>query len=336
VIVPARNERRNIERCVRSVLATSYPLTEVIVVDDRSADRTGAIARRVAAEDPRFRAVAGEDPPPGWLGKTNALRLGVRAAAGEWLLFADADVVYAPDVIRRAVSRAEEGGLALLCLLPRFESRGFWEGVAMPNIYAMLYLGPGFVTQIDAVKSFGGGSGSGNLVDRRAYEAAGGHEALRSAVVDDIGLALAMKRAGFRTGAATAYDGVRVRMYRGLRETIDGFTKNVAFLGPPLLTLTAPVALLALALAPWIVLASPAAPRAKALAAAAVGATLFGRAVVARVTRSPLWSALFHPLMVALWTAIALRSWWRRVVRRELVWRGRRTPAPRPPARPAG
>ena len=329
VVIPARNEERDLEAALRSHRESDYPDLEVIVVDDRSGDRTGEIARRFAAEDPRFRAIAGQDPPSGWLGKPHALRQGARAASGEWLLFADADVVYEPDVVRRAVADAVRRRLALLCLLPRFETHGFWEGVVMPNLYALLYLGPGFVTQIGRVKALAGGSGSGNLVARGAYDAVGGHDAIRSAVIDDIGLALAMKRAGQRTRAATAYEGVRVRMYRGLREMVDGFSKNVAFLGPPVPALLFPLAFFALALAPWIVLAAPAPSAAKALAAAAIGATLAGRAVVARVTRSPAWSALFHPLMIAVWTGIAMRSWWRRVVRKRFEWRGRVTDAPK-------
>lgn len=329
VVIPARNEERDLEAALRSHRDGGYPDLEVVVVDDRSSDRTGEIARRFAAEDPRFRAVAGAEPPAGWLGKPHALREGARAASGEWLLFADADVVYAPGVLARAVAHAVDRKLALLCLLPRFETRGFWEGVVMPNIYALLYLGPGFVTQLDRVKAFAGGSGSGNLVERRSYEAAGGHESIRSAVIDDIGLALAMKRAGQRTRAATAYDGVRVRMYRGLREMVDGFSKNVAFLGPPVPALLLPLAAFALALAPWAVLAAPSPPPARALALAAIGATVLGRIVVARATRSPAWSAVFHPLMVGVWTGIAMRSWWRRVVRGRVEWRDRVTPAPR-------
>ena len=329
VVVPARNEERDLEAALRSHGACDYPDFEVIVVDDRSSDATARIAARVAAGDARFRVIAGEEPPPGWLGKPHALHEGAGRATGEWILFADADVRYAPGVLRRAVGEALDRRLDLLALLPRFESRGFWEGVVMPGIYAQMYLGPGFVTQIDAATVFAGGTGSGNLVRRASYEAAGGHAAIRDAVIDDIGLALAMKRAGFRTRAATAYDGVRVRMYRGLAEMVEGFSKNVAFLGPPAPAILVPLALVLLGWAPWVVLAGPAAARAKILAGGAIAATIAGRAAVARITRDPPWSALLHPLMLAVLLAIALRSWWRRMIRREVVWRGRRTVAPR-------
>ncbi|HET9795364.1 MAG TPA: glycosyltransferase family 2 protein [Thermoanaerobaculia bacterium] len=328
VVIPARDEERDLARTLEAHAESSYPRLEVIVVDDRSTDRTGEIARRFAERDARFRVVTGVEPPPGWLGKPHALHEGAGAASGEWLLFADADVVYGRDAIRRAVAAALRRSLALLCLLPRLETRGFWEGVVMPNIYALLYLGPGFVTQIDRVKAFAGGSGSGNLVERRGYEASGGHAAIRDAVIDDLGLAISMKRAGKRTRAFPAYDDVRVRMYRGFREAFDGFSKNVAYLGPPVPALILPLAMFVLAAAPWLVLALPASSLAKAFAAAAIAATLLGRVAVARVTRTPVWSALFHPLMIGVWTGIAMRSWYRRVVRRQVIWRGRTLAAP--------
>lgn len=328
VVIPARDEEREIEATLRAHRAADYPDMEVIVVDDRSSDRTGEIARRFAAEDARFRVVEGSEPPPGWLGKPHALWQGAREASGKWLLFADADVTYAPDVLRRAVAEAEDGRLALLCLLPRFVTRGFWEGVAIPNMYNLLYLGPGVLTQLDAFPAFAGGSGSGNLVERKSYAESGGHAALRAAVIDDIGLAAQLKRAGFRTRAATAYDGVSVRIYRGLSEIVEGFSKNVAFLGPPLPALLLPLVIFGLAWAPYAVLVSPAGAGAKALAAAAIAATLLGRTIVSRVTRAPAWSALFHPLMATVWTVIAMRSWHRRMFLREVRWRGRVTGTP--------
>jgi len=329
VVIPARNEERGLETALAAHRASDYPDLEVVVVDDRSSDRTGEIARRFAAGDPRFRVVEGAEPPPGWLGKPHALWQGARAASGSWLLFADADVVYRREVLRRAVARAMDGRLALLCLFPRFVTRGFWEAVAIPNLYATLYLGPGILTQLDAFPAFAGGSGSGNLVERESYDASGGHAALRAAVIDDIGLAAQMKRAGFRTRAATAYDGVSVRIYRGLGEIVEGFSKNVAFIAPPLLALVLPIAFFVLAWAPYAVLAFPAPPGAKRLAGAAIAATLLGRTIVSRVTRAPLWSGFFHPLMVAVWTLIAMRSWHRRMFLREVRWRGRVTETPR-------
>ena len=328
VVIPARNEERALERAVAAHLACEYPDFEVVVVDDRSTDATPAILDRMRALSPRLRVVRGQEPPPGWLGKPNAVARGVAAATGEFLLIVDADVEYGPRVLREAVATAISEDLGLLCVLPRMVTRGFWEGVLMPNLAAMLYLGPGFLFNSPRSGKLALGGGSGNLVTRKALAGSGGFEPLRNRVIDDVALALRVKAAGFGVKAFTACDGVRVRMYEGFREVADGFTKNVAFLfRSPLLVLAFTAFFAALAWAPYAVLVSGAGDLEKILAAGAIAGILAGRLAVARITRTPAWSALFHPLMVTVWAGIAVRSVVRRIVSGTVVWRGRSTPA---------
>ncbi len=331
IVIPARNEERDLENALRSHRASDYPDLEIVVVDDRSTDATGAILARIAAEDGRVRVVRGEEPPRGWLGKPHALWEGARAARGEWLLFVDADVVYAPEALGRAMSRVLGGRLDFLCLLPTLVTRGFWEGVLMPNLYVATLLGPAFLAASERFRGLAIGGGCGNLVRRTAYDAVGGHEALRDAVIDDVGLAIAVKRGGHRVAADLAFDAVSVRMYRGFQEVVDGFSKNLAFVVPRPAVLAAGLLLaVVLAWAPWVVLFAPRASAAeRAVAGLAILLTLAGRAGVARLTRSPLWSGVFHPVMLTVWAWIGARSLYRRVVRREVAWRGRTTPAPR-------
>src|ERR1041385_5282481 len=112
IVIPARNEARSIERTLRAFLAQDYANFEVILVDDRSTDGTGDLAR--ALGDPRLVVIAGEEPPPGWLGKPWAMQQGSRAARGELLLFVDADVHYEPPALRAAVAHIErEPGIAI-------------------------------------------------------------------------------------------------------------------------------------------------------------------------------------------------------------------------------
>ncbi|MGH9442777.1 MAG: glycosyltransferase [Thermoanaerobaculia bacterium] len=328
IVIPARNEERNIAKAVAFHLACDYPDFEVVVVDDHSTDATPRILDRMAARSPRLRVILAGERPPGWLGKPNALRCGVAAARGRRLLIVDADVEYAPAVLRDAVAAAAAEDLGLLCLLPRMVTVGFWEGVIMPNLAALLYLGPGFLFNSARFQSLAIGGGSGNLVSREALERSGGFETLRNCVIDDVALARQVKRAGFRAKAVTACDGVRVRMYEGFRETVDGFTKNVAYLfRSPVAVLVFVILFASLAWAPYAVVLSGAGRPAKILAGGSLALILAGRLVVARVSRTPAWSSLFHVLMVSVWAGIAARSVWRRSISGNVVWRGRSTPA---------
>lgn len=300
-------------------------------MDDRSTDDTPSILSRLCGEDPRLRVVAGVEPPEGWLGKPHALFQGAARARGEVLLFADADVRYAPTTISDSVAMLEDGRIDLLALYPRLEMRGFWENVLLPYLSVSYFFGPAFWVNSDRQRRYAAGGGAGMLVRATAYRAAGGHEALRASVIDDVGLAILVKRWGGRCRMAMADDLVRLRMYRGFREIVDGFTKNMAYvfeggLGV-FLALSTFFTFLAWTL-PAIALAAAAAgvavPRSDVvLSAAVLGLTAATRAAMAVYLRYPLWSALTQPLMAGVWAAITLRSLAWRFLRRRLLWRGR-------------
>jgi chlorobactene glucosyltransferase len=328
VIIPARDEERAIEATVRGFLAQTYPSLEVIAVDDRSADATGAILARLAAEDARLTVVTTEEPPEGWLGKPAALHQGSLHAKGELLLFADADISYAPEAVASAVAFLQRSGVALITLLPHFELRGFWEHVAMPqlavSLFAFLPVGIGNRTRIPL---FGVGGGTGNLVRRADYDASGGHVALRDAVIDDVGLARLLRRHGRRTIAVRADRLVTVRMYHGLGEIIRGFTKNMfAVLGRSyLLAAFAAVMWLAGHLLPFALAAMG-----NPLALATVGVITLIRLILYSTFRYGLLNALLgHPLMTGVFLVILARSVWFTGIRRQLDWRGRRYDAAR-------
>ncbi|HEY6064966.1 MAG TPA: glycosyltransferase, partial [Thermoanaerobaculia bacterium] len=232
VVIPARDEEGEIERAVRSHLAQDYPDLQVIVVDDRSTDRTPQVLASLARETPRLTVITGREPPEGWLGKPHALWQGAQVVDGEILLFADADVRYDPRALREAVALFEERRFDLLAFLPKFEMRGFWENVLIPYLAVGVFLGFGFVAAHRRVRGLALGAGVGNLVRRKAYDAVGGHRALRDSVVDDVRLAIEVKRAGFSVVAVRAVDRVAVRIYRGFRGVWNGFTKNVAWAFP--------------------------------------------------------------------------------------------------------
>jgi cellulose synthase/poly-beta-1,6-N-acetylglucosamine synthase-like glycosyltransferase len=327
VIIPARDEERTIERTVRAFFAQTFfaqagPALEIIVVNDRSTDATGAILARLASEDSRLTVIDNTEPPTGWLGKPWALHQGSLRAHGELLLFVDADVVYEPDAVAAAVTHLQQSGSPMLSMFPRFVMRGFWEHVSMPNLAFFAYtVAPLWLSNRTRHAILGIGAGTGNLVRALDYKAAGGHEALRDAVVDDVALARLFRRSGRRTIVARADDLISVRMYEGLGEVVRGFTKNgFATLGRSYVTL---VVLLALG-AVLHVLPFALALRGDVIGIAIVAVITLVRVVLFTSLRYGLVNAIFgHLPMLGVWVFIMLRSVWYTGIKRQLLWRGR-------------
>lgn len=321
VVIPARDEEREIGRTVGAMLAQTYPHLEVIVVNDRSTDATGAVL--ASFNDARLVVIhATEDPPPGWLGKPWALHQGSLRARGELLLFVDADVIYQPDAIAAAVAQMEERAVPMLALFPHMEMHGFWEHIVMPNlaVFAFSVL-PVWLTNRTRIPLLAVGGGPGNLVRREDYDACGGHESLRDAVVDDVGLARLMRRRGRRTEVVRAENMISVRMYHGLGEIVRGFTKN-AF---PVVNRSYVAGLLFLLGAVVFHIL----PYAMAFTGDAIWLTIVGlitlvRLILFRAIGYRLDNAVFgHPLMIGTWCVILVRSIWYTGIRRQLHWRGR-------------
>ena len=226
VLIPARNEEANIERAVRSA-ATQRPAREIIVVDDQSSDRTGEILERLKTEIPQLRTIRIESLPDGWMGKANALATAARAAAGEWFLFTDADTEHRPGSLDELLARAESESVDLLSLSPGQRVPTWWEKAVIPLVYVNLAKRYGFEEVSDPQSPAAAANGQYILIRREAYERAGGHEAVRAEILDDVALARRVKSAGgrilFLPGAAWA----ETRMYRSFREMWEGWTKNL-------------------------------------------------------------------------------------------------------------
>ncbi len=228
VIVPARNEEACLGACLESLAGQTGVSSEVILVDDASTDRTREIAQSFAA----VRVVDAGLPTLGWTGKNNAMAAGASLAGGEWLLFTDADTVHKPGSLARAVAEARQRGAALLSYSPEQEVHGFWEKAAMPVIFGELAATYQPSRVSDPRSPAAAANGQYILISREAYDAVGGHEAVRSSLLEDVGLARAVKASGrkifFRYGA----DAVRTRMYRSFAQLCEGWTKNLALLFP--------------------------------------------------------------------------------------------------------
>jgi cellulose synthase/poly-beta-1,6-N-acetylglucosamine synthase-like glycosyltransferase len=226
IVVACRNEEAEVRRAVSSLLAQDYPAYEVVAVDDRSEDATGAILRDVGAQHPGLRVVRVDELPDGWLGKTNALHQGAARASGDWLLFTDADVVFAPHALRRAMAWALGDGLGHAVALPHFIAPGFLER-SFVSLFAMFLLLHLRVDQLGRAGSRAHiGLGAFNLVRRDAYLSIGGHERLRMEIADDVKLGLVLRRSGVRQGCADSGGLVRVRWQQGFTASMRGLLKN--------------------------------------------------------------------------------------------------------------
>jgi chlorobactene glucosyltransferase len=226
VLVPARNEERSIEECVRSLLDQSYGCYEVIVLDDSSEDRTGEILGSIT--DPRLRVIAGEPLPPGWTGKNRACHRLAEHASGELLIFTDADTIHRDSSVRSCVAFAERSGCGLFSGVPRQRMPTFLERVIvpMPQFLYFAFLPNEWITS-KTDERFSATNGQLLCVTREAYDRIGGHNAVRSSILEDVELGRAAKRAGIRTALATAVETVDCRMYRSSKEIIEGFSKNL-------------------------------------------------------------------------------------------------------------
>jgi chlorobactene glucosyltransferase len=322
VVIPARNEAENIEATVRAFLAQTYSPLEIIVVDDRSTDDTSAIVERLAAGDSRLRVIPGSETPPGWLGKPWALEQGSRAARGENLLLVDADIVYEPAAVGAAVAELQRSGAAMLTLLPHLVMKSAGERLLLPQLALTIFsFLPTWLSNRTTLRHLAIGGGTGNLVWRHEYDAAGGHGELRNAVVDDVALARLLRRGGRRTVVARAEHLTSVRIYAGLRGVLNGFTKNMFAVCNRSYLLCSLFVILAFV---FHVLPYGFAAAGHALSLATVALITVTRLIVFVALRYRLHYALWaHPLMVLLWMWIAVRSMWITGVRRQLAWRGR-------------
>ncbi|MCP4246156.1 MAG: glycosyltransferase [bacterium] len=227
LIVPARNEERGIRAAVSSFCNLDYPSFEVIVVDDASTDGTAAILSELRAEHERLHVVTGVEPPPGWLGKPHALEQGRRRAKGDWLLFVDADVVYAPDLLRRAMAYAQTHDLGMLTVCPRVTTGGVIEAALMSSVYLAAFAAtPMFLANRRRFGQIAAGGGSLNLVRRDALDAAGAFASLPDSIIDDVMLGCKIKGAGYTLHVGLAGPLIRVRMYESARAAVAGFAKN--------------------------------------------------------------------------------------------------------------
>lgn len=323
IVVPALNEEATAEPAMRSLLALDYPSLQIIAINDRSTDGTGAILDRLAAADGRLRVIHVQELPEGWLGKNHALHVAASQATGEWILFTDADIHFEPSALRRAVAHAVRKGADHLVVMPEVIAMGFCEKVYLGFFWIAFAFrwDPGKVSNPKSRHYIG--VGAFNLVRAEAYRNAGGHAAMKMEVLDDVMLGKLMKRSGARQECMPAGGMVRVRWVEGLGGAVRGLTKNMfagmrfslplSIAGTLMLLVGAVLPLGGLFFGPW---------SARVMCAAVLGCMMLASGSGIQIRRlSPLYGLTFP--LGAIFLAYTL---WRSIVlafaRGGIEWRG--------------
>ncbi len=241
IIVPARNEAETIEQALKTVLALDYDNYEVIAVNDRSTDSTGEILEKIAqSQNPHpvspqngetrmghpLRIVHHTALPAGWLGKTHAMWTAANQASGDWLLFTDADVLFKPDSLRRALAYAESVPADHVVLFPQMIMKGPGEYMMIAFFQTMFMFGHRPWKVADPSTDDHMGVGAFNLVRRRVYDAVGTYAALRMEVLDDMKLGKVVKQAGFAQRNVFGGDLISLRWAKGAMGIVNNLTKN--------------------------------------------------------------------------------------------------------------
>ena len=323
VLVPACNEADTVERAMQSLLAIDYPNLEIIAVNDRSTDATGAILDRMAKNNTRLRVRHVRELPPGWLGKNHAMHVASEEAEGDWLLFTDADVVFAPDTLRRAVAYACQRNVDLLVVSPRCETHGFWERLFISYFSLMFSFRVRPWEVADPKSKAFVGLGAFNMIRAEGYRHFGGHCALPMEVADDMKLGKVAKQNGLHIELLEGGDLISVRWMVGLRGVVEGLTKN-SFAGlefKPWAVLLTILSLAVTALYPVAALFIPGWP-AQAMAALTLVVMVWGATIMGEVAEASRWYGLAYPLASLVSIYILMRSTWRTYRQHGILWRG--------------
>lgn len=336
VIVPARNEEDCLGACLASLVSQSEDIFELgkdwelIVVDDHSSDKTGAIAKGFSG----VTLMEAAKLEPGWTGKANAIWTAARHARGRWLLFTDADTVHEQGNLRRAMHEAERHKAGMLSYSPRQIVRGVAQRTLMPLVFCELALAYPPAKVSDPNQGIAAANGQFLLVEREAYRKLGGHASVADKVLEDVELAYLAKRRRVGLRFRYADDAVATRMYRTTAAMMEGWTKNLALLFDNTLALSAwrILDLLLLFGLPFLAVALWNAKfglhSIQWLAAGWVLALLWVRTLVrfyARVAKSnfPFLDCALTPLGLPLFAGLLYRSWFQHRILKQVIWKGR-------------
>lgn len=323
LIAAARNEERNIEAAVRSLLNLDYPDLEIILVNDRSTDRTGEILQRLATENQRLQVVEISELPAGWLGKNHALQMGADRSRGDWLLFTDADIIFEPSALRRGVYFAATHQIDHFAVAPDCRMQPWLLKVYLIAFMMLftLFLRTWLVRRPDSTAHVG--IGAFNLIRRAVYHGIGGHRPIALRPDDDLKLGKLVKQHGFRQELAYGREMVVVEWYASVWEMVRGLEKNM-FSGTDYrldVVVFSSIALLLFHVLPFVAMWLTPAPACWFFTATAVTYWLLAL-YAAREMRQPFSAGLGYPLAILLFVFVMCRATMLNLWQGGLQWRG--------------
>ncbi len=225
VLIPARNEEKNIARCIQSLINQNYPNLEIVVIDDRSTDKTSEIVLSISKKHNNVKLVQIKHCPDGWSGKNHAITNGVKEANGKYLIFTDADTVHYPLCIKSAVKYAMENNVDLLSINPHLITKSFWENVIMPVAGAVLMIWYPVEKINDVSESHSYANGQFILFNRDAYFKIGGHSAVKEELLEDLALARKIKKEKLNLKVLWGPDIYQTHMYSSLKDIWRGWVR---------------------------------------------------------------------------------------------------------------
>jgi chlorobactene glucosyltransferase len=332
ILIPARNEEANIGVCLESLRHQDYPNFEILVLDDSSTDGTADIVARIASEDNRVRLLQGQPLPSGWAGKTFACHQLAQEARGSWLLFTDADTVHAPAMLRRVLGVALISRAALISGFPYQRTTSIWQKTAMPILFYFMLLCwmPFWWLQRSRCRMPSVAIGQFLFFSAEEYRSIGGHEAVKSRIVEDVWLGIEVSRHKYRQLTLDLSSLVSCQMYREFGSMWDGITRwlyTVASLSAvSLVGMIVLVLLLFLAPFLWLayglLLAQPAFAW-EVLVALQVTIVFLARFLAGRRFSQSKTSIILHPIGVVFLLLVSFYASYQYLTGAGVKWKGR-------------
>jgi len=324
MLIPARNEEKNIGRCLESLKSQNYPNYEVIVLDDQSEDNTSQIVKNWQTKFSNLQLVHGKSLPAGWSGKNWACHQLSEVAQGEYFIFADADTRQHPNALRDTIGWMQQYRAGIFSAFPQQITQTFAEKLLVPLIDVILYASlPLWSIYKSRFPSMIAANGQWLAFHKETYKKLGGHQHIKNKVVEDLAIARLAIRRGIRVLSVAGTARIYTRMYRSFAEIWDGFSKNMygIFSTKKVLFFATLTGIFLLSVFPFGLLFMP---EFKIYTLLLIGLNFFIRFLLALKYKHPLLlSTLLHPVAMIFLLAIAVNSFYS-VRTNQVVWKNRK------------